>query len=75
MKTIFSILLFTSFVYPQVHFEEYFTDKTLRMDYFHTGNSTEDTYSFDVLIEEPFWGGSKKNLIDIFNYGKYKFEV
>ena len=75
MKTIFSILLISSIVYPQVNFDEYFYDKTLRMDYFHTGNSKEDAYSFDELIEEPFWGGSKVNLIDIFNYGKYKFEV
>ncbi len=75
MKTIFSILLITSFVYPQVHFDEFFYEKTLRMDYVHTGNNKENTYSFDELIEEPFWGGSKKNLIDIFNYGKYKFEV
>jgi len=27
------------------------------------------------LIEEPYWGGSKENLIDIFNYGKYKVEL
>jgi len=75
MKTIYSLLLFTSIVYPQVKFDEFFYEKTLRMDYFHTGNDEEDFYSFDELIEEPFWGGSKKNLIDIFNYGKYKFEV
>ncbi|MCH7773420.1 MAG: peptidase M64, partial [Bacteroidetes bacterium] len=75
MKTIFSILLITSFVYPQVRFDEYFNEKTLRMDYFHTGNNKEDTYSFDELIEEPFWGGSRTNLIDIFNYGKYKVEL
>ena len=56
MKTIFSILLITSIVYPQVNFDEYFNDKALRMDYFHTGNSTEDIYSFDELIEEQFWG-------------------
>ena len=72
MKTIFSILLITSSIYPQVHFDDFFYEKTLRMDYFHTGNNKEDTYSFDELIEEPYWGGSKENLIDIFNYGKYK---
>ena len=27
------------------------------------------------MIEEPYWGGSKVNLIDKFNYGRYKFEV
>ncbi|MCH7517336.1 MAG: hypothetical protein IIB08_09525 [Bacteroidetes bacterium] len=75
MNTICSILLITSSVYPQVHFDEFFYEKTLRMDYFHTGNNKEDTYSIDELIEEPYWGGSKENLIDIFNYGKYKVEL
>jgi len=75
MNTIISIILFTSSIYPQVHFDELFYEKTLRMDYIHTGNNKEDVYSFDELIEEPFWGGSKENLIDIFNYGKYKVEL
>jgi len=61
--------------YPQVHFEDYFFDKTLRMDYYHTGNDTLEIYSVDELFFEPFWGGSKNNLIDTFNYGKYKFVV
>ncbi|MCZ7616252.1 MAG: hypothetical protein M5T52_22530 [Ignavibacteriaceae bacterium] len=47
----------------------------MRLDYFHTGNKDNDSYSFDELIEEPFWGGSKVNLVDKFNYGKYRFEV
>ena len=75
MRIIFIIILLNSSIISQVKFDEFFYEKTLRMDYFHTGNDKEDTYSFDELIEEPFWGGSKKNLIDIFNYGKYKFEV
>ena len=75
MRIIFIIILLNSSIFSQVKFDEFFYEKTLRMDYFHTGNDKEDTYSFDELIEEPFWGGSKKNLIDIFNYGKYKFEV
>jgi hypothetical protein len=29
----------------------------------------------EELRKEPHWGGSKSNLIDIFNYGKYKVEV
>ncbi|KAB2845607.1 MAG: peptidase M64, partial [Ignavibacterium sp.] len=69
------VLLFTNPGFSQINFEQYFENKSLRLDYFHTGNSTEDNYSFDELIEEPFWGGSKTNLIDKFNYGKYKFIV
>ena len=75
MKLISLFLLFISITYSQVNFDDYFEDKTLRLDYFHTGNKENDSYSFDELIEEPYWGGSKVNLIDKFNYGKYKFEV
>ncbi|GMR25432.1 MAG: IgA Peptidase M64 [Ignavibacteria bacterium] len=75
MRTIFIFLSVTATVFPQLNFDELFYDKTLRVDYFHTGNSESDSYSIDELIEEPFWGGSKVNLIDIFNYGKYKVEV
>jgi len=69
------ILLFTNIAFSQINFDQYFENKSLRLDYFHTGNSDEDTYSFDELIEEPFWGGSKTNLIDKFDYGNYKFIV
>lgn len=75
MKSVFFFLLFVSIAQPQINFDDYFEDKTLRFDYFHSGDKENDFYSFDELIEEPYWGGSKVNLIDRFNYGKYKFEV
>ena len=75
MKIVLSFLFITLSVYPQFKFEHYFLDKTLRLDYFHSGDSENDFYSFDELIEEPFWGGSKYNLIDDFDYGNYKFNV
>lgn len=73
--TLASVLLISFNIFSQKNYNEYFENKTLRLDYYHTGNSTEDSYSFDELIEEPYWGGSKVNLIDKFNYGKYKFVV
>ena len=76
MKILISfVLLFTSLTFSQINFDDYFENKTLRLDYFHTGDSTNDSYSFDELIEEPYWGGSKVNLLDQFDYGKYKFVV
>ena len=76
MKKNLLFLLFIPFmVFPQISFNQFFENKTLRLDYYHTGNSTDDSYSIDELIEEPFWGGSKTNLLDKFNYGKYKFIV
>ena len=75
-KYFFSFLLFIfSFSYAQVNFDDYFLDKALRIDYFHFGDSLNDFYAIDELIEEPYWGGSKTNLLDIFNYGDYIIKV
>lgn len=77
MKKIFFLLflVFQFSIYSQINFDEYFFDKTLRIDYYHTGNDTLEIYSIDELFVEPFWAGSKVNLLDTFNYGKYKFIV
>ncbi|NWF90593.1 MAG: peptidase M64 [Ignavibacteriaceae bacterium] len=75
MKFLLGLLLINSCILSQVEFNDYFFDKTLRVDYFHTGNYESDYYSIDELIQEPFWGGSKVNLLDKFNYGKYKIAV
>ena len=76
MRTTFiAFLLFSISIFPQINFDDHFENKTLRLDYYHTGDSVNDSYSFDELIEEPYWGGSKVNLIDKFDYGKYKFVV
>jgi hypothetical protein len=56
-------------------FNSYFEDASLRFDYFHSGNSKSEWFSHDQIRKEPYWGGSKINLIDTFNFGDYKFEV
>lgn len=56
-------------------FDKYFLDKTLRMDYYHSGNDSVSFFSFDELLEEPFWGGSTVNLVDTFGYGNYFVKV
>lgn len=73
--SVFYFFLFTVTSFPQINFDDYFNEKTLRLDYHHTGNHDEDFYSFDELIEEPFWAGSKVNLLDKFDFGNYKFVV
>jgi hypothetical protein len=72
MKIFICLILFTSAIFCQINFDDYFTNKTLRLDYYHTGDKTHDSYSFDELKEEPYWGGSHKNLLDTFNVGAYK---
>jgi hypothetical protein len=56
-------------------FDQWFENKTLRIDYYHTGNSKQEMYSIDQLRTEPFWGGSHKTLVDTLNYGEYYFKV
>lgn len=49
---------------------------TFRVDYFHTGNATEERFSLDRLVVEPLpFPGNPARPIDDTNFGKYVFEV
>ena len=74
MRNLIAILLLLVPVFVSAQFDKYFEDRTMRVDYFHAGDSSDDTYYIDEIIAEPFWGGSKVNLIDETNFGKY-FQV
>ena len=76
MKKIILIFFVLSLsVSAKAQFDKWFENKTLRLDYYHSGNHDQEYYSFDRLMEEPYWGGSKTNLIDTFEYGNYFFKV
>ena len=62
-------------LFAQVNFNDYFLDKSLRFDYIIGGNNKESKVYFNKLKEEPFWGGSKQNLIDKFNFGDFRVSV
>ena len=50
--------------------------RTMRVDYFHTGNAAEERFSLDRVVIEPLpWPGSPRRSIDDSNLGKYFFEV
>jgi hypothetical protein len=49
---------------------------TMRLDYFHTGNSTQEMFSVDRIVVEPLpWPGDPSKLLDDTNLGAYFFEV
>ncbi len=49
---------------------------TMRVDYYHTGNATEERFSLDRIVIEPLpWPGNPNKPIDDTNRGKYIFEV
>lgn len=49
--------------------------RTLRLDYFHTGNATEEHFSLDGLALEGAWPGPLDRTLDDTNLGKYLFEI
>ena len=56
-------------------FDAYFTEASLRVDYCLTGNRNETQFSLKELIREPYWSGSKTNLIDTLEFGNYIVKV
>ncbi|OGU66875.1 MAG: peptidase M64 [Stygiobacter sp.] len=76
MKKLLLLLVISfSVISAQINFDDYFVDKTMRLDFFHTGDKTSETISFDKLIEEGIWSGSKKNLLDKLQFGHYMLKV
>ena len=50
--------------------------RTLRVDYFHTGNAREERFALERVVVEPLpWPGDLAKTIDDTNLGKYRFEV
>ena len=59
-----------------ISFDQYFLDEgSLRMDVFQCGNSEGSHYVFERFVIEPYFGGSKVNLIDLFNFGTNRVKV
>jgi hypothetical protein len=58
-----------------VAFGDYFSDKTMRFDYFHTGTAKEEMFSPDRTVSDGPWPGSKTILIDPLELGLYLFEI
>ena len=75
MKNILTILLLLVSVVVFGQFDKYFENRTMRVDYYHAGDSKDDYYYIDEVIAEPYWGGSLVNLIDDTNFGKYLVKV
>lgn len=76
MKQTFFLMIL--FLFPlllkagdEMKFEKYFEDKTMRVDYHHTGDATHELITLDQIYQYEKWSGGKKNLLDNFNNGKY----
>jgi IgA Peptidase M64/Peptidase M64 N-terminus len=57
-------------------FDELFTDRAMRVDYFHTSTPKGDEIvALDKIVSDGPWPGSRTYLVDRSNLGKYLFEV
>jgi hypothetical protein len=77
MRTIILFILFAlaAQLGAQENYDRYFTEKVLRYDFLLSGNSQKTLVYPAGMKEEPLYAGSKKNLIDSFNSGNFKYEV
>ncbi|MBP7461628.1 MAG: peptidase M64 [Candidatus Delongbacteria bacterium] len=58
-----------------LRFEDYFIDKTMRIDYLHIGHAEMELIVIDRIYQSGIWAGSRTNLIDQFNNGRYYTKV
>lgn len=73
MKSVATALLFVAALaasHAQPDFHRYFVDRTMRVDYFHSGTKDTDQYALDRVYGEGTWPGSLVNLIDTLNRGE-----
>src|SRR5688500_9116240 len=56
-------------------FSRFFEDRTMRVDYFHTGDIDEEIFSLDRIVNDGPWAGPRTKRIDTSNLGKYRFVV
>lgn len=76
------LLLFSFILFPMLlsaqsspEFDEFFIDKTMRIDYFHIGDAKNEIITIDRIYQQGVWAGSKNNLVDPFNNGKYYVKI
>jgi len=81
MKKLGIILFLISLYTPRISsqdlttFNKYFIDETMRIDYYHIGNSKEEFITLDQVYKYGIWAGSRVHLIDEMNLGRYLVKI
>lgn len=67
MKKYFSILVYLFLVLPiyAQNYNDYFADKSLRLDYLFTGNASKQEICLNELSSLPSWAGRRHHLADL----------
>ena len=56
-------------------FDDFFIDSTMRIDYFHIGDAESEMVTLDQVRQYGIWAGSRTNLLDSFNNGRYYVKI
>jgi hypothetical protein len=79
-RLVFLVLttLFVSFLtlsQTTVRFDDFFVDKTMRIDYYHIGDSKDEIITIDHIYQQGVWAGNPKKLLDASGNGHYYVKV
>ncbi|MBN1481777.1 peptidase M64 [candidate division KSB1 bacterium] len=69
------VLLASTLLFAKPQFEKYFENKTLRIDYFHSGTAQTEIFSLDQVYEEGEWPGTRNQLINNLQLGLYEAQL
>lgn len=58
-----------------VKFSEWFTDRSMRIDYYHVGDKTSEIITIDKIYQEAQWAGTQTKMIDPDENGKYRIKI
>ena len=72
MKTRFLLVLVWAAAFADAQSR---TPRTMRLDFFHTGDAAGEQFALDGVVLEGAWPGPLDRWIDDTNLGKYYFEV
>ena len=64
-NVLLAILLMFSLCIEAQDFNDYFIDKTLRIDYIFSGNADKQFIALDKLNVSPHWYGKKQRLAEL----------
>lgn len=75
LRLLFILMFFSTLSFSQVDFNQYFAVGSMRVDFTLAGDANAQSFYLEQLKKEPFWGGTKTNMVNSFDYGGYIFEV
>jgi hypothetical protein len=58
-----------------VSFEEYFLNKSMRIDFYITGDANQEIITLDKIYEQGIWAGNPEKLFDVYGRGRYLAKV